>query len=263
MTEEVWLMIKELLVVRGWSPEQIAGRLALWGVVSVSAKWVYHHVWEDKDAGGSLFLYLRRRGKKPNRCGRGGSGRGVIPGRVDISQRPVEVEEKNKVGDWEVDTIVGAGRRGVIVSLVERPSKFTCLRKVGARTAREVGEAVLECLVPVKEIVHTITADNGKEFAGHKKVSKELSAGFYFATPYHSWERGLSEHTNGLVRGYFPKKRDLSEVDPEDVSEVEDHLNTRPRKALGYMAPCEVLYEALGIGVEGNSVIPVLCSWRE
>lgn len=262
MTKEIWAMIKELVTQERWSPEQIAGRLALRGVVSVSAKWIYHHIWEDKDAGGYLFLYLRRRGRKPNRRGRDGSGRGLIPGRVDISERPVEVEEKNRVGDWEADTIVGAGRRGVLVSLVERVSKFTCLRKVGAKTAQEVGGALLECLGPVKEVVHTITADNGKEFSGHAKVSEELCAGFYFATPYHSWERGLNEHTNGLVRQYFPKKRDLSELDPEDVSEVEDQLNTRPRKALGYMAPCEVLYEALGMSVERSSVIPVLCSWR-
>ena len=263
MTEELWTMIKELLVGRRWSPEQISGRLRLRKVGEISPRWIYHLVWKDKDCGGSLFRYLRRRGKKPNRRGRDGSGRGVIPGRVDISERPEEVEEKSRVGDWEVDTIVGAGRRGAIVSLVDRASKFTYLRKVGARTAQQVGDAMVRCLEPVREIVHTITADNGKEFAGHARVSEELCAGFYFATPYHSWERGLNEHTNGLVREYFPKKRDLREVDPKDVSEAEDLLNTRPRKALGYLAPCEVLYEALGRVVDSSSVIPDLSSWRE
>lgn len=142
-------------------------------------------------------------------------------------------------------------------------SLCVCTREVEAKTAQEVGDAILGCLGPVWEVVHTITADNGKEFAGHSRLSEELCAGFYFATPYHSWERGLNEHTNGLVRQYFPKKRDLSEVDPEDVREVEDQLNTRPRKSLGYSAPCEVFYNALGRVGDSSSVIPDLSSWRE
>ena len=262
MTREIWAMIKELLT-RRWSPEQICGRLRLRNVAEISPRWVYHHIWADREAGGTLYLYLRRRGKKPNRRGRDGSGRGLIPGRVDISQRPKEVEGKNRVGDLEADTIVGPGRRGALVSLVDRASKFTYLRKVGAKTAQEVGDAIVRCLEPVREFVHTITADNGKEFSGHARVSEELCAGFYFATPYHSWERGLNEHTNGLVREYFPKKRDLREVDPEEVARVEDLLNTRPRKALGYRAPCEVLYEALGRVGDSSCVMPDLSSWRE
>ena len=263
MSEELWAMIKELLTRECWSPEQIAGRLALRGVVSISAKWIYDCIWADRADGGTLYQCLRRRGRKPNRRGRDGSGRGVIPGRVDITQRPAEVEEKNRVGDWEADTIVGTKHRGALVSLVERASKFVCLHKVGAKTAREVGDAILGCLGPVREVVHTITADNGKEFAGHSRVSEGLCAGFYFATPYRSWERGLNEHTNGLVREYFPKKRDLSEVDPEEVREVEEQLNTRPRKSLGYSAPCEVFYNALGRVGDSSSVIPDLSSWRE
>ena len=186
MTKELWAMVNNLLIRRRWSPEQIAGRLHLEGVVSVSAKWIYTHIWEDRAAGGTLYRYLRRRGKKPNRRGRGGAGRGVIPGRVDISERPGEVEEKIRVGDWEADTIIGAKHRGALVSVVDRVSKFVFLRKVGKKTAGEVGDALLRCLGPVKELVHTITADNGKEFAGHATVSGGLSAGFYFATPYHS-----------------------------------------------------------------------------
>ena len=200
MTEELWTKVKNLLVEEHWSPDQIAGRLRLERVVSVSAKWIYNYIWADRADGGTLFRNLRRRGKKPNRRGRDGSGRGVIPGRVDISERPGEVEEKSRVGDWEADTIIGSRHLGALVSLVDRASKFMFLSKVRAKTAQEVGEAVLECLGTVKELVHTITADNGKEFAGHRRVSEELGAGFYFATPYHSWERGLNEHTNGLPR---------------------------------------------------------------
>ncbi len=259
MSEALWATVEELVIQQRWSPEQIAGRLRLDAVVSVSAKWIYNHIWEDRRAGGELYRYLRRRGKRANRRGKGGWGRGVIPGRVDISNRPKEAEHKSRVGDWEVDTITGSRHRGALVSLVDRCSKFTFLRKIDTKTAQEAGEAILGCLGGVKELVHTITADNGKEFAGHSRVSEELGAGFYFATPYHSWERGLNEHTNGLVREFFPKSQDLRKVDAEDVRRVEELLNNRPRKALGYETPAEVFNEALG----ENSIISELCSLRE
>ncbi len=259
MTQERWAMVEDRLVNEHWSPEQISGRLHREGVLSVSTKWIYSRIWADRKAGGTLHKSLRRRGKKPNRRGRDGSGRGVIPGRVDISKRPREVEYKSRVGDWEADTIVGAKHSGAFVSLVDRHSKFTLLHPVEQKTAEDVGAAMLWCLEPVKALVHTITADNGKEFAGHAKVAERLSTGFYFATPYHSWERGLNEHTNGLVREFFPKKQDLRKVDPEEVKRVQGLLNTRPRKALGYRTPVEVFCEALG----KSPVVSELCSWRE
>ena len=260
ITPELWAMIEYLLVHKHWSPEQIAGRLRRKGAVSISPKWTYDYIWADKADGGTLYKSLRRRGKKPNRRGRDGSGRGVIPGRVDISKRPREVEDKSRVGDWEVDTIVGTKHFGAIVSLVERKSKFVFLSKVGGKKAQDVSNAMLSDLGGVKELVHTITADNGKEFAGHRKVSKELEAGFYFATPYHSWERGLNEHTNGLVREFFPKSEDLRRVDPGEVKRVEDMLNNRPRRVLDYRTPAEVFYGALG---KKESLISELCLRRE
>ena len=259
MTEELWAVVERLLVQRRWSPEQIAGRLCLEGVVSVSAKWIYSRIWADRAAGGDLYRYLRRRGRKPKRRGRDGGGRGVIPGRVDISQRPKAVEAKSRVGDWEADTITGSRHRGALVSLVDRHSKFVFLSKVDAKTAGEVGDAILRRLGVVKGLARTITADNGKEFSGHRRVSEGLGAGFYFAAPYHSWERGLNEHTNGLVREFFPKGRDLRGVDPREVERVEELLNTRPRRVLGYRTPAEVFGEALGRG----PVISELCSRRE
>ena len=259
MTEALWETVEYLLVEKRWSPEQIAGRLRLDAVVSVSVKWIYKHIWDDRKAGGNLYRYLRRRGKKPNRRGRDGAGRGVIPGRVDISERPREAEGKTRVGDWEADTIIGARNRGALVSVVDRKSKFTFLTKVGAKTQQEVGNAVVGALGAVKELVHTITADNGKEFAGHAAVSEELEAGFYFATPYHSWERGLNEHTNGLVREFFPKGQDLRGVDPREVRRVQDMLNTRPRKVLGYRTPAEVFAEAGG-GVVAGGVCSALAA---
>lgn len=245
MTPDLWSTVEDLLRGVQWSPEQIAGRLRLEGVVSVSTTWIYRHVRADRSAGGDLHRHLRHRGKKYNRRSPGGAGRGVIPNRVDISERPAIVEEKSRVGDWEVDTIVGGRHRGALVSVVDRASKYTFLEGVVSRSSALVGGAVCAMLAPVKAVCHTITADNGKEFAGHQVVSEALNTGFYFATPYHSWERGLNEATNGLVRQYFPKGTDFHEVDAAAVRRVQDLLNHRPRRALGFRTPAEVFGQAL------------------
>ena len=204
MTPALWRLAEERLA-EGWSPEQIAGRFRMEGIPMAGREWIYRHVRADRKAGGRLHLFLRRRGRKPSWKGGRHSGRGHIPGRTDISERPAAVEAKERIGDWEADTIVGKGHSGALVSLVDRASKFTLLRRVGRRTANAVGSALLGMLLPSRDLVHTITADNGKEFAGHAGVAKALGAGFFFATPYHSWERGLNEHVNGLVREHFPK----------------------------------------------------------
>ena len=254
MTAALWAVVEEKLGLQ-WSPEQISGRLRVQGVVAVGKTWIYHpqesvsfrslHVWSDRASGGTLFCHLRRRGKKRNRRGRDGAGRGVIPGRIDICERPAVVEEKSRVGDWEVDTIIGAKHQGALVSVVDWASKFTFLEHVTGKTAVAVGDAIRRCLMPVLALVHTITADNGKEFAGHQLLAKTLSALFFFATPYHSWERGLNEHTNGLVRQYFPKSTDFKTLDPAEVKRVQELLNNRPRRVLGYRTPAEVFCRAL------------------
>ena len=154
------------------------------------------------------------------------------------------VEDKSRVGDWEVDTIIGAGHQGVIVSAVDRMSKYTLLQGVERKTKVLVGDAPVSQFEPVKDFVLTVTADNGKEFAGHREVAAALDADIYFARPYHSWERGLNEHTNGLVRQYFPKGASLLGIDPARIQEVADRLNNRPRKALGFRTPAEVFAAA-------------------
>ena len=254
MTAERWRMVDGKLGLQ-WSPEQIAGWLRLKGGVSVGKTWIYRHVWLDRAGGGTLYRNLRRRGKKANRRGRGGAGRGVIPGRVDISERPAVVEEKRRVGDWEVDTIIGARHRGALVSVVDRRSKFTFLQRVMNKTAAAVGGAILARLGPVSALAHTLTADNGKEFAGYREVAAGLSAEFFFATPYHSWERGLNEHTNGLVRQYFPKRTHFRGIDDAEVGRVQDLLNHRPRRALGYRTPAEVFGEALDTAGISSAVL--------
>ncbi len=183
-------------------------------------------------------------GRKPNWRGGRHAGRGRIPGRVDISERPAIVEQKLRIGDWEVDTIVGAGQSGAVVSAVDRASKMTRLVRLDRKTAEDVGAALRRRLEADRHLVHTITADNGKEFAGHSSLSKALDAKFYFARPYHSWERGLNEHTNGLVRQYLPKGTDFRSVTDAEVQAVEDLLNARPRKALGFRTPEEVFRDA-------------------
>ena len=244
MTGQIWAVVDSRLSLQ-WSPEQISGRLRLEGVVSVSAQWIYRHVWADKKAGGTLFKHLRRRGKKRNRRGSEYSGRGHIPGRVDIEDRRAIVEEKSRVGDWEADTIVGAGHKGAVVSLVDRASKFAVLELVESKSASKVGEAIGRGLKPYEKLVHTVTSDNGKEFAYHEKISAAVDAGFFFAKPYHSWERGLNEHTNGLVRQYFPKSTNFHEIDAAALGRVENLLNQRPRKVLSYQTPAEVFNQAL------------------
>ena len=164
----------------------------------------------------------------------------IFPNCVDIEKRPAIVEEKSRLGDWELDTIIGTGQSGAIVSMVDRASKLTKLLKVKDKTAKGVELALIKRLGPIKEFVLTLTSDNGKEFSTHENVSAALEADFYFAKPYHSWERGLNEHTNGLVRQYFPKSKRFDEISEEELLKVEILLNNRPRKVLGFSTPIEV-----------------------
>ncbi len=164
----------------------------------------------------------------------------MIPDRVDITQRPQIVADKARIGDWELDSIIGSHHRGAITSMVERVSKLTKLALLKTPSSAATHAAIIAKLEPLKAHVHTLTSDNGKEFAAHKTISNELEAEFYFATPYHSWERGLNENTNGLVRQYFPKRLNFDTLTHSDVQKVENLLNNRPRKTLNFLTPIEV-----------------------
>ncbi len=243
-TPERWAVVEDRLQ-EGWSPEQIAGWHRQQGEVMAGKEWSYQYVRADRQAGGTRYRCLRRRGKKPNWRGGRHAGRGHIPDRVDLAERPSVVAEKSRVGDWELDTIMGAKHRGALVSAVDRGSKFPFLEWVEGKTAAAVTAALIRRLGPVRDRVHTGTADHGKEFARHREIAQKLDAGFYFATPYHSWERGRNEHTNGLVRQYFPKGTDFRQVTAAPVRAVEDRLHRRPRKVLGYRTPAEVFARGL------------------
>lgn len=244
MTVDLIATIEEKLTQYQWSPEQISGWLKREQGIQISHERIYQHIWADKHQGGKLYENLRRRSRKYQKRVNGKTTRGRIIGRVDIAERPLVVEMKTRIGDWEADTIVGLGHKNAIVSLVERKSRYTKLIKVPCNTAKAVETAITTALTPLKEQVLTITFDNGKEFSSHLGVAQTLDALTFFATPYHSWERGLNENTNGLVRQYFPKKTDFATITDEQVAYVEYLLNHRPRKCLGFNTPNKAIQGA-------------------
>ena len=240
LTPELIATIETNLLEK-WSPDQISGRLMGEDIASISHESIYQHIWKDKRSGGTLFKHLRHHGKKYNKRSSGKAGRGCIPNRVDIDERPAIVEQKTRIGDWEGDTIIGVKHQGAIVSYVDRCSKFTFLKKIDRKTAELVTQATLEKLGQEGLPVLTITYENGMEFADHGSIATALQTSCYFAKPYHSWERGLNEHTNGLVRQYLPKKTDFTQVSDQTVQLIAEKLNNRPRKILNYRTPLEIL----------------------
>src|SRR6266550_5173454 len=244
---QTWQQV-ELLLGQQWSPEQIAGRLKLERQPTVSHERIYLHIYADKRRGGTLHRHLRSQKKQRKRYG-GYIRRGQIPNRTSIDKRPQIVASKSRFGDWEADTIVGARHKGGILSVVERKSKLTRLRKLATKSAAEMKYACVALLAPLAARVHTITVDNGKEFCDHKHIAAGLQARIYFAHPYASWERGLNENTNGLVRQYFPKKYDFARFTDKDLQQVEDLLNNRPRKTLGYRTPNEVFFKQRSVAL--------------
>jgi len=240
MTPEVITHIEEK-ICEEYSPEQISCTMHGSIGVKVSHERIYQHIWQDKEHGGDLYRNLRIAGVKKRRKRYGKKDwRGRIPNRVDIDQRPAIVEENTRFGDWEADLVSGVHHRGFLVTLVERKSKYTLIGQVKRKNSDEVTTEIVKLLGPHKERVQTITYDNGREFAGHEMVNKRLECRSYFAKPYHAWERGLNENTNGLIRQYFPKKTDLREVTREEISFVMDRLNHRPRKTLAFMTPHDI-----------------------
>ena len=222
-----------------WSPEQIAASLP------ISHETIYQHVYADKAQGGSLWKHLRCQKKKRKRYASGRERRGQIIGRRPIAQRPASVESRRQVGHWEGDTVIGAGHKQAIVTLVERKSGFAVLAHVTRKTADLVSQAIITSLTPLAQRVRTVTYDNGKEFADHAAVDEALKSTAYFADPYASWQRGSNENFNGLLRQYIPKKRPLSTVTTDELKMIQDLINHRPRKRLGFKTPHEVFHQSL------------------
>jgi transposase, IS30 family len=200
-----------------WSPEQIAGRMKLDTGVSVVHETIYRYIYANKANGGRLYKSLRHKNKKYHHRSNEYKSRRTLIDRVMIDKRPKIVEKKSRIGDLEIDTVIGKNHVGALVTVVDRKSKFTLIKNVPSKEAKVVTQALIEMIQPIKAITHTITSDNGKEFAYHKEVATALDAQFYFANPYHSWERGLNEHTNGLIRQYLPKKSTFTDVSKEQI----------------------------------------------
>jgi len=241
MTPKVIVYIEDKLGLQ-WSPEQIANVMEAdpdGPGIAVSHETIYRHVWDDKQANGELYMHLRQ-GHKIRRKRRGSKdSRGKIRNRVDIDLRPAIVETRKRLGDWEADLVCGAGASGYLVTLLERASRRVLIGYTKTKFADQVTDEILRLLKT--EIVETITFDNGKEFAGHEKIAVELGCDCFFAKPYHSWERGANENTNGLIRQYFPKKTSFADITADQIVFVQNRLNTRPRKCLDFKPP-DVVY---------------------
>ena len=244
---ETWQLVERLLRQQ-WSPEQIAGRLKREQQPTVSHESIYLYIYADKRRGGTLQQHLRSQKKQRKRYS-GYIRRGQIPNRTSIEKRPKIVANKGRFGDWEADTIIGARHQAGILSVVERKSKLVRLRKLATKGAVEMKDNCIDLLAPLAARVHTITVDNGKEFCAHELIAQGLQTRIYFAHPYASWERGLNENTNGLVRQYFPKKYDFTKITDKDLQQVEDLLNNRPRKTLGYRTPNEVSFKQRSVAL--------------
>ena len=222
-----------------WSPEQIASQLP------ISHETVYQHVYADKAQGGTLWKHLRCQKQKRKRYASGRDRRGQIPNRRPLSERPLHIEARRQVGHWECDTVIGASHKGAVVTMVERKSGYAVMAKVEKKTSELVSSAIVDKLQPLAARVKTLTFDNGKEFAGHAYIDEQLQSTAYFARPFASWERGSNENLNGLLRQYVPKKRAMSTVTDEEIRMIQNRLNNRPRKRLGFKTPAEVFHQSL------------------
>ncbi|MCK4980925.1 MAG: IS30 family transposase [Candidatus Delongbacteria bacterium] len=234
--------IKEL-TEEDWSPEQISAWCKKERLEMLSHEMIYQYIYNDERNGGKLYTHLRHSRKRRKKYG--SKRLSNIKNKRRIADRPKIVEDKTRIGDWEIDTVVGAKHEGSILTIVDRVAKFLLSKQFDYNTAENVKVATIELLKPFKDKVQTITSDNGSEFTYHEDIARELECGFYFADPYSSWQRGLNENTNGLLRQYFPKGISLKNIPDEKLQKAVDRINSRPRKTLNYKTP-----EAIFFGVD-------------
>jgi len=246
-SEEMRQEIREKIPL-GYTPEMIHGRARLEGRPMVTHERIYQFIYADARQGGTLWKHLpRAKRKRKRRCPRDdGRRRGRIPHQRSIDSRPDIVQTRKRVGDWEGDLITGVSDTGHLVTLVERKTRFTLIGKVDSKHADQVKQQVgtLFAQVPY-DARKTLTLDNGKEFALHQQMGQESGIDVYFAHPYHSWERGTNENTNGLIRRIYPKRASFAHIGAEELTRIEQYVNDRPRKCLGWLTPREALYAEL------------------
>ena len=225
-----------------WSPEQIKGRCDKENTAMVSHECIYQYIWKDKSQGGNLWKHLRHGHKKYRKRYGSKDNRGQIPNKVSIEQRPEVVDKKQRIGDWEIDTIIGANHKGAILTATERKTQYILMAKIKSKSHKDATSQIVNLLAPFKEMVLTITSDNGLEFYQHQYIAKKLKADYYFAHPFSSWERGLNEYQNKLIRQYIPKKSNFDAVGNSQILYYQQQLNQRPRKKLGFFTPNELLF---------------------
>jgi IS30 family transposase len=227
-----WQFAREKLA-ETWSPQQIAGHQRAEHLPLLSHKSIYQRIYKDKRAGGTLHLALRIHKQRRKRRGVR-ERRGTIPNQVSIDQHPGLVADRARYGDWEADLVIGARHSQALVTINERKSRYALITRVKSKQAAGVSRAIIEQLKPFSHMAHTLTTDNGKEFAQHERIAAELKLSYYFAHPHAAWERGANENLNGLLRQFFPKHREFEEVSDEEIALAQHRLNHRPRKCLGY-----------------------------
>jgi IS30 family transposase len=236
-----WLK-KEIVgfIQQDWSPQQIEGRLKLENRPFVSHETIYKIIRKDKVEGGTLYRHTRHKLKHRKRP----VGKKIaIKNRVTIDQRPEIVDTKQRFGDWEIDTIVGENNRGAIVTMVERQTAFMLMEKLKhGKNAKELTKVVTRLLTAYSNHVHTITGDNGTEFADHQTIAEMLKTKFFFTRPYSSWEKGLIENTNKLIRQYIPKKTNFNKLNEQQIKEIQYKINKRPREKLKFYSPKEIFF---------------------
>lgn len=241
-TEEIKALVKEY-IEDDYSPEQVVGTAKKLGLACVSAERIYQFIWQDKKQKGEIYKHLRTQGKRYRSRGASKDKRGQIVGRIGIENRPEIVDKKTRFGDLEMDLIIGKDHKQALLTINDRATGTLKMTKVSGKDALEIKKACIRTLEDWEGYIHTITSDNGKEFSYHQSIANQLKIDYYFARPYHSWERGANENLNGLVRQYFPKGSNFELITEEEVKNVQEKLNNRPRKRFGYLSPNEVFRE--------------------
>jgi IS30 family transposase len=241
-TEDQWKDVVEKLAEQ-WSPEQISNEFRLNGRFAISHETIYKRIRLNKVQGGDEYKELRIMPKARRKHRNSADSRGILPGKRHISKRPAAVEARKQLGHWEGDTVIGRDRHHCILTLVERASGLAIIKKLESRTAAEVNRAAADAIREYEGNFKTLTLDNGTEFHGYKDLEEEFSLKCYFATPYHSWERGSNENLNGLIRQYLPKGVCMQEVTQTYCDAMGHRLNSRPRKRYGYRTP-QAIYDA-------------------
>jgi IS30 family transposase len=227
----------EALLREDYSPEQVVGVFKKRNQVIVSTERIYQHIWADKKASGTLYQHLRRQGRRYRKRGASKDTRGIIKNRISIEKRPKMIEKRERFGDLEVDLIIGKNHKQAIVTINDRASGMLKMKKVPSKESQVVQQAITEMLEDWIPYIFTITSDNGKEFADHQTIAEKSYIDYYFAHPYHSWERGSNENLNGLIRQYIPKDTDFKTLTNKYIKNVENKLNNRPRKRYHFETP--------------------------